>query len=242
MGRFGWTRWAVVSVALVGSACGAAGARQTTGGTAPKAESLPPLEGTGLEPARAASSGRSRQVGDYLAQRFSGTFRERPFTLVEEVVAQEGELLVVDYTLEQADEKRVLRVRFDAATERAVAASHLRGLEEIPASLTEYEELLALASFAPERNDAHLGSRRETCVIGPRELECDVEKFRVRVEDRDATLVVSRSSELERDVAGEVRAADGTLLYRTEIIDLREGTPQPAEAFLRNSGALDRRQ
>lgn len=240
MGRFGWARWAMVSVALGG--CGAAGGQQVATSAMPQEEILPPLEGSGLPPVRAESQAGSRRVGDYLAQRFSGTFRERPFTLVEEVVAQEGDLLVVDFTLEQADEKRVLRVRFDAATERAVAASHVRGVEEIPARLSEYEELLALASYAPDSNEAHLGSRRETCVIGPRELECDVEKFRVRVDDAEATLVVTRSSEIERDVAGEVRAADGTLLYRTEVIDLRQSQPQSGEALLRAPAAAAHRR
>lgn len=173
-------------------------------------------------------------MGDYVAQRFSGTFRERPFTLVEEVVGREGGLVVVDFTLEQADEKRVLRVRFDEATERPVSAAHVRGLDEVPASLSEYEELLAWTSFVPDRNEELLGSRQETCVVGPRELECAIEKFRVLVADQEATLSVSRSAELERDVAGEVRAADGTLLYRTELIDLRQGEPTSAEALLAN--------
>lgn len=191
---------------------------------------LPPLEGTGLAADGAPEDGSfRRQIGDYVAQRFSGTFRERPFTLVEEVVAREGDLLVVDYTLSRGGDDRVLRVRFDESTGRIVQVSHLRDGQETPGQLADYEDLMAMTSFAPERNEGRLRQDAQTCLVGPRELDCELEEYSVLVDGHKAVLLVEHSPELERDVAGEIRAIDGTVLYRTELIDLREGGKRSPE-------------
>lgn len=168
-----------------------------------------------------------RSVGDYVAHRFSGTFSDRPFVLVEEVVAHEGDLLVVDYTLSRGSDERVLRVRFDADTERVVRVSHLRAGEETPGRLSDYEELLAMTSFAPDRNDGRVRAGAQTCLVGPRELDCELDEYSLTVDGQKAVLMVERSPELKRDVAGEVRAVDGTVLYRTELVELREGNRSP---------------
>ena len=60
-----------------------------------KTEKLPPLEGTGAKTARPKSN---RRVGDVAVHRYSGSFRAQPVTVTEEVVAREGNVLVVDYT------------------------------------------------------------------------------------------------------------------------------------------------
>src|SRR5690606_33023368 len=126
--------WAALGFAVLSLGCARSG-HPLEPGQEPKG-ALPPLEGTGFAadgpPVHEAAR---RQVGDYVAQRFSGTFRDRPFTLVEEVVAREGDLLVVDYTLSIDGVDRVLRVRFDERTERVVRVSHLRGGEEFPGQL-----------------------------------------------------------------------------------------------------------
>ena len=60
-------------------------------------------------------------------------------------------------------------------------------------------------------------------MVGPRELDCELAEYSVLVDGQKAVLLVEHSPELQRDVAGEIRAIDGTVLYRTELIDLREG-------------------
>ena len=55
----------------------------------------------------------------------------------------------------------------------------------------------------------------------------------VFVGDKQATLAVTRSDELAQDVAGEVVAVDGTVLYRAELLDVRKGEgPNEASARL----------
>jgi hypothetical protein len=184
-----------------------------------KSEKLPPLEGTGAK----AEAESLRHVGDVAVRRYSGSFRDAPITVTEEVVAQEGKLIVVDITIEQGDEKQMLRVRYDARSDRAVRVSHLEGQKELPGTLSELEDLMAEVSFAPDFNDGKVSSKNETCLVGPRELECELTKYKVYVGDQKATLAVSRSSELGQDVAGEVVAVDGTVIYRAELLDSKSG-------------------
>lgn len=184
-----------------------------------KAEKLEPLEGSG---AKSALS-EPRQVGDMAVRRYSGESLRAPITVTEEVVAREGELLVVDYTIERGEKKQTLRVRYEALSDRAVSLSHLQGNQETAGDLGELDALMAEVSFAPDMNDGKVGSKNETCLVGPRELDCELTKYKVYVGDQDATLAVARSQELGQDVSGEIVAVDGTILYRAELLDSRNG-------------------
>jgi hypothetical protein len=215
-----WSASLALTMAL--SACSSV---ETPHASAPKphvakAEKLPPLEGTGAKTPRAESN---RRVGDVAVHRYSGSFRTQPVTVTEEVVAREGKVLVVDYTVEQGDSQRVLRVRMDAGTERVLRLSHLTGEKESPGKLSELDDLMAELAFAPDTNDGEVSSKTETCLVGPRELDCELTKYKVFVGEKQATLAVTRSSELAQDVAGEVTAVDGTVLYRAELLDVRKG-------------------
>lgn len=183
-----------------------------------RVEKLPPLVGIG---ARSVPAETARRVGDVVAHRYSGAFRSQPITVTEEVVAREGDVLVVDFTVEQGDSERTLRARLDAATERVLRVSHLVGNKETPGRLSELDALMAEIAFAPDTNDGKVSSKSETCLVGPRELDCELTKYNVFVDSQPATLAVSRASELARDVSGEVTAVDGTVLYRAELLDVR---------------------
>ncbi len=232
-GAMGGTGWWCTSLllAMVLSACstGTAGAPRAS---APKPHvakvaKLPPLEGTGAKRVESA-----RRVGDVAVHRYSGTFRKQSITLTEEVVAREGDVLVVDYTVEQGDSQRVLRVRMDAFTERALRLSHLEGDKESPGKLSELDALMSEIAYAPDTNDGAFSSKTETCWVGPRELDCELTKYKVFVGDKQATLAVTRSSELGQEVSGEVTAVDGTVLYRAELLDVRRAEG-PSEASAR---------
>ncbi len=189
-----------------------------------KSEKLAPLEGSG---AKSAMS-EPRQVGDRAVRRYSGNSLKAPITVTEEVVAREGELIVVDYTVERGEKTEMLRVRYDALSDRAVSLTHLDGDKESAGELNELEELMTEVSFAPDMNDGAVSSKNETCLVGPRELECELTKYKVYVGDQDATLAVSRSAELGEDVSGEIVAVDGTILYRAELLDTRSGSGKGA--------------
>jgi hypothetical protein len=187
---------------------------------APSAPSEPGLSGSaGAELVREAP----RRVGDRLVHRYSGTYRSEALVVAEEVVAQEGDVLVVDYTVLEGDVPQRLRVRMSVKSERVVAVATVQDDVEQPGSLADYERLLEKTAFATERNRGLVSRRPQTCLIGPEEYDCVESRFDVEVAGQDGTLLVSRHPGLARDIAGEVTAVDGTVLYKADLIEFERG-------------------
>jgi hypothetical protein len=176
--------------------------------------------------AETASARPARAVGDYFVERFSGSFRRTPLTLTEEVVAAEGDLLVIDYTLEETGNPKVqhLRTRFNPASGRVEKVSILDGERELPAPLSAYDRLMEKTSFAADSNDGMIGAAKQTCLVGGREMDCETKDYKVSVGDTHATLSVTTSAEVnDRDVAGQIVTGDGNVVYRAELVDMRRG-------------------
>lgn len=166
-----------------------------------------------------------RRVGDRFVHRFHGSYRKQPITLIEEVVAREGDVFVVDYELSEGERTEQLRVRLSVRSERLVSVSRRDGAREIAVPRGEYESFLARTLFVPDENTGRLTESSQTCLVGTRELDCEISKYRVYVGEREADLVVSRSAEVGRDISGEIVAVDGTILYRAELIEMQRGEP-----------------
>jgi hypothetical protein len=162
-----------------------------------------------------------RKVGNFYVHRFSGSYEKSPLTLTEEVVAQEEGLWLVDYTFEQPAGTTKLRVRIDPKTDSVVWASKLEGTNEIKVPLATYEKLMDRTSFTADANDGMLASEHGTCLVGPSELDCETKSYKVWVGDKQATLNVSHSDSVpDRDVSGDITASDGTLIYRSELVEM----------------------
>lgn len=223
---------ASVATLLLTPACSLLGTSsvQSPSAAQPVATSKTPSKTKAKKAAKAPSNvkptpaERAPTVGDFFVHRFSGSYRETPLLLTEEVVAVEAGIQVVDYTLVDGDQSYTLRVRRHLESGQLAQVSELDGDAESPAPITAYEALLAKTFFAPDLNVAKLDEARETCLIGPEELDCQVNKYRVFVGDTEATLRVTRSDELPgRDIAGEIVAVDGTVMYRAELIESGRG-------------------
>jgi hypothetical protein len=181
---------------------------------------------TAARPVAISESAPARRVGDVFVHRFSGSFSAEPLTLTEEVMARAHDAWVVDFALTQSEKVERLRVRFDAGSGRAVSAAHLDGARETPATLADYEALMARTVYAADVNDGLVSSRAETCLVGGSTLECETKTYKVWVGERAATLsVVHTPSFADRDVSGEITTDDGTLVYRAELLEARPGKP-----------------
>jgi hypothetical protein len=114
---------------------------------------------------------------------------------------------------------------------RVSSASRLDGEHETPCALAEYQALVDTTVFAADSNDGMLGSERTTCLLGSRELDCEVKSYRVHVKEQAATLKVSESNELPgRDLAGEILTEDGRVLYRSQIVTVEQQKLEPSFA------------
>lgn len=172
----------------------------------------------------------SRRIGDVVVHRVSGTFRSNPLLLTEKTLGKDGDLWLVELTLEDGANVSRLRVKMDREGQ-VKAVAQLDGEREIPATLDDYQALIDKTMLVADENEGLLGSERATCLLGARELSCETKSYRVRVGEESATLRVSASDELGgRDIDGEIITADGRVLYRSEVVTVEQGQPAASVA------------
>jgi hypothetical protein len=184
-----------------------------------------------------ANSTSKREPGDFVAYRFSGSFRRAPLTLTQRVVAREGDLLIVDLTLEGGKKREVLRVRMsDAPSTRGeiVSVASIAGAVERPAPVEAYEAMMAKTALAADANDEVLGTETVALDVAGAPLLCQKTSYRVRIGNTKATMRTLQSEGFAwGDVGGDITDDDGHVLYRAELIDAghdahasTEGTPK----------------
>lgn len=213
------------------AAARAADAEPSADAAAAEADAAPEADA----PAEAAPA---RKPGDYVAYRFSGSFRKTPLTLTQRVVARDGDAVVVDVTLEGDGEREALRVRLgDAAATRGevLGVTRLDGGRERPATAADYEKLMAKTTLAADANEAVLATEDVTVEVGGAPVACQKTSFRVRVGSRAATLWTLESAAFAwGDLGGEIRAEDGRVLYKAEIVDAGHGAAPDGAAVARS--------
>ena len=171
------------------------------------------------------------EVGDFTVQRYSGSFSKNPVTLTEEIIAREGDLMIIDYTLEDGKETLRFRTRVDLKSKRVVAASRLEKGSEVEMTLAAYEALMAKTVFTADTNEERLGAETSTCLVGGKALDCEVTSYRVTVGGKPAKLSISSSKAVaDRDVAGEIKSEDGNVIYRAEIVEIGKRAPSSSVA------------
>jgi hypothetical protein len=214
--------WRCLPIAMLTVALSTAGCASVSAPTPqPAVARAEPVQ----SPAPAASaSAPERHVGDLFVHRFSGSFASDPLTLTEEVVGREDTGWVVDFSLTQNESVERLRVRFDLKSGQPVSAARLVGTREAPASLGDYEALMARTVYTADVNDGLVSSNGQTCLVGSDEHTCETKTYKVWLGDRPATLSIVHARELaDRDVSGEITTDDGRLVYRAELIEARQG-------------------
>ena len=209
--------FALIILGLFTPACGLFASAQTN----TRVASNTPIVATPNAPVVEAGPSGTRQVGDYRVHRFSGSYQKSPLTLTEEVIARENELWVIDYTFEERSGSTKLRVRFDPRTDSVAGVSKFDGARELQVPTSTYEKLIERTSFAADSNDGLVSSTHGTCLVGPSELDCETKSYQVAVGGKAAILNVSRSGSVASgDVAGDIIGSDGSVIYRSELIEM----------------------
>jgi hypothetical protein len=179
----------------------------------------------------AAARLAQRRVGDRFVHRFSGRYRDEPLLLTEQVIGREGELLVIDYSLEEGEHSSQLRVRYDSVTGQVARVSRLVEDTEEDASIEDYEAMLSKTVFAPDYNEGRIARQHTTCLVADKEQDCVTTRYHVFVGDQPATLIVTQSEQLPgRDVSGTLKDAEGDILYHSELVEMQRGKPETGVA------------
>jgi hypothetical protein len=208
---------AVVTLGLFAPACGLFGPAQTS----TKVASRSPVAAKKTQHALDSAPVDPRKIGDFSVHRFSGSYQKAPLTLTEEVVAQEFGLWVIDYTFEEQAGTTKLRVRFNPRTDAVFSVAKLDGTKETSVPISVYDKLIERTSFAADANDGLVSSAHGTCLVGPNELDCDTKTYAVWIGEKQATLKLSHSDSVSSgDVMGDITAQDGTVIYRSELVEM----------------------
>ena len=206
---------AFVFTALAALACSAGGSASIepkTSATVAAAASPLPAMAEGPAPTE-------RHAGDFFVHLISGNFRKQPALFTERVVAREGDAWIIEYKLEDNDGARTLRAWTDPNGE-VTRVSLMGDLGEMPGTLADYDALMASASLTPDENEGLTASTKGTCTVGPSELDCETKSYRVRLGETAANLGITGSKAVPGlDLAGEITSADGTVIYRSVLIE-----------------------
>lgn len=172
----------------------------------------------------AAPAKGGRAPGDYVVYRFSGSFRKAPLTLTQRVIAKEGATLTVEIAAIEGSAKRVMQVKINEASATkndVVSAAWIEGGAGKAATVEAYEQLMAETVLAADENEARLGDEEATVTVGGAALPCHKTSYRVRIGKKQATMRTLESEAFPwGDLGGEIVAANGSVLYRAEIVEV----------------------
>lgn len=196
------------------------------------AEESAPADLASAPAAASAIQAQPRAVGDFIVHRFSGSFRDAPLTLTQRVMAREGDVLVIDMTLDEGGSRQTLRVRMDDSAEKrgeVLKVSRLEGGRELPAKAELFDEMMAKTALAADQNEEVLGSEELKVDVGGAQVTAQKTSFRVRLGKTQATLKTVQSEGFAwGDLGGEITTASGDVLYRAELVEAGNGEPREA--------------
>jgi hypothetical protein len=179
------------------------------------------------EPAAAKDEQRvdlSHAVGDYIVRRFSLKSRANPTIITERVIAVKDKSYVLEVTRESGSESRSIRVEMGsepANRGEVLSVVALRGGKEFAMGRAAYQAIMRDTIFTTDENEGAIDSAKVKLDVQGHALDGTETRFRVKVRGKAGTM---RTIELENspwgEVGGEVTAADGSVLYRAEVVDV----------------------
>ena len=180
-----------------------------------------------------------RHAGDFVVYKFSGSYRKAPLMLRERVVARDGGLFVLDYTMVDADGKgkkhaQTLRVHVNAGVGAKVEVLEVARVvdgKESAALGADFDAMMGKTILAVDDNEGTTAVESLTMDVGGESLACEKTSYRVTVGGAAAHMIVTQSQDFPwGDVAAEIVGGDGALLYRAEVVDAGNDAPEGAEA------------
>lgn len=174
--------------------------------------------------ATASAPTRMREPGDFVVYRFSGSYRESPVTLTQQVVNKEHGYLIVDVSVDERGARQRLRLRIADEGEKKgelVSVARLEGRVQYPFGVAAYGQLMNDIVLSADENAGLVDATTMLVNVNGSDLYCDVTSYRVRVGVHDAVMTTVSSDEFKwGHVGGEIATTDGRLLYKAEIVDI----------------------
>lgn len=180
----------------------------------------------GLETAAATDTDATpaRATGDFVVYKFTGSFRNKPLTLTERVVAKKGDTILIDFLAEEGATKQELLVKMsDAAGKKneVIAVSKIEGGKVLPSNTAAFEALMQKTMLAADQNEAVVANEDVTLDVAGKSLPCHKTTFRVKVGKKAATMhTIESQSFAWGDVGGDITTEKGKTLYKAEVVEI----------------------
>lgn len=179
-----------------------------------------------------ATANDTRNPGDFVVFRFSGSFTPEPLTLTQRVVSRSDEAITIDMTLARGHRERTLRVRMSETEETAgelISVSRLEQTREVPTAISAYEEMMSRVVMSADENEELLDTEDLTLEVSGVKIPCTKTSFRVRIAGHAATLSTFSSETFPwGDVGGEIATDEGGTFYKAELLEIGHEPPAPA--------------
>jgi|GEM_PF-5901915 hypothetical protein len=176
---------------------------------------------------------RQRDVGDFIVYRFTGSIQKQPTTLTKRIIGRMGDVIEVDYILEQGRKKQAFRVRLsDAPANRdeIMATARIDGERLVLISVDKFKSLMDKTFILADENEQLVRSEQVTATIGHEPMPARRDTYRVRLGKKHAFLRSTSSPDFcWGDIEGEIVTAQGDVLYRAEIIHIGHRNIQTIE-------------
>jgi hypothetical protein len=181
-----------------------------------------------------ASTIGDRHVGDFVVFKFSGAFHKGAMTLTERVIAKDATILTVEFTLAEAgkdgkSKEQTLRVKMD---QKVGGKGEVFGVQKIekgvatPAEVADWEAMMAKTVLFADANEETLASEDIKIDVAGKSVDAQKTSYKVLVGNKTATMTITQSDGFAwGDLGGEIISADGTLLYRAELVEAGSAPP-----------------
>lgn len=161
-----------------------------------------------------------RKSGDYVVYRFSGSYRDSPVTMTQQVVAVRDGKSVLDLTIDDGGAHVRLRMRLDGDG-NLLSVAELEGTVQRPFGVQAYEQMMNEIMLSADDNSGLMSSDETIVDVAGVPLAVTSTEYRVRVGAHDAIMKTMAADDFAwGDIGGEIRTLDGKLLYKAEIIEL----------------------
>lgn len=171
----------------------------------------------------AAGEVHMRSVGDFVAYRFSGSYREQSVVVSQRVEARTAENLTIVMTVDSGGEVLRLRLIFDERADtrgEVLSAFKLEGAKQRPYGVAVYEQLMSEIMLSADANEAQLSTQNTKVEVGNRVFAAQRIRYRVRVGAHQAVMETLSAPQFAwGDIGGSIQTLDGKLLYKAEVID-----------------------
>jgi hypothetical protein len=232
------TRTLASSFAFVLFAIGCGG---TVNNTVAKAPTIPAIAKEALAGKRTTKEAATtavktsgladRAVGDFVVFKFTGSFHKGSITLTERVVAKEGAVIVIDYTMVETTpskkgaitKEETLRAKIDTTVGSRGEVFGVQKFEKgvaTPAEVADWEAMMAKTVVVADANEQTYGTEEIDLKVGQKSVTADRTVYKVLIGNKSATMSITASDSFAwGDLAGEIVTDDGNVLYKAELVE-----------------------